>query len=146
MIYRKHFKDQLIAKIPSCAPGQTGPYQCPKCEKSQKDRTDILRHFANAHNEISEFCTEAQLQGREVFDASSSQKLELTKSSDITSPPQVPIAKETAEIPVADEKVSPKKRKKEKKDKNASSKDVVIPLRWCIIRFVIIEFIPWFDV
>jgi len=121
-----HFKDQLIAKIPSCAPGQTGPYQCPKCEKSQKDRTDILRHFANAHNEISEFCTEAQLQGREVFDASSSQKLELTKSSDITSPPQVPIAKETAEIPVADEKVSPKKRKKEKKDKNASSKDVNI--------------------
>ena len=65
-IISAHFKEQLLAKIPSCAPGKSGPYQCPKCEKSNKDRTDILRHFANTHNEILEFCSEVQLLGREV--------------------------------------------------------------------------------
>ena len=115
-----HFKDQLIAKIPSCAPGKTGPYQCPKCEKSQKDRTDILRHFANAHNELVEFCSESQLQGREVPDAGGPKDPELPKSSNISSPPAVPIQKEVDEIPVTEEKVSSKKRKKEKKNKNLS--------------------------
>ena len=64
-----HFKDQLLAKIPDCAPGKSGPYHCPKCGKVNKDRTDILRHFANFHNELQQFCSEAQLQGREVLES-----------------------------------------------------------------------------
>jgi hypothetical protein len=37
-IISAHFKEKLLAKIPSCGPGKTGPYQCPKCEKTLKFR------------------------------------------------------------------------------------------------------------
>ena len=118
-IISAHFKEQLIAKIPSCAPGKTGPYQCPKCVKSQKDRTDILRHFANAHNELLAFCSEDQLLGREVTDSGDPKQPGVTSTSNITTPPAVPVKKEAVETPVAEEQVSSKKRKKEKKKKNS---------------------------
>ena len=110
-IISAHFKEKLLAKIPSCGPGKSGPYQCPKCEKSQKDRTDILRHFANAHNEILEHCTEDQLQGREISDPSAAQKIE----SICTAMPSVVTKTETDSTP------KETKKKKQKKEKSSTT-------------------------
>ena len=127
-----HFKEQLLAKIPSCAPGKSAPYQCPKCEKTQKDRTDILRHFANTHNELSNLCTEDQLQGRDVSNGSVTQKMDSGIDKKVSNALVAPIVKteisseaflETTEKDVTTkvENTSPKKKKKEKKKENVTS-------------------------
>ena len=108
-----HFKDQLLAKIPSCAPGKSGPYECPTCKKVIKDRTDILRHFANLHNELQQFCSEAQLQGREVLESGIAQ---------VVDPIPFPATSKTSiennvpEIEVSTTNTKKKKKHKKRKD------------------------------
>merc|ERR1712141_70371 len=114
-IISAHFKDQLLAKIPACAPGKSGPYECPTCKKVIKDRTDILRHFAKVHNELQQFCSEAQLQGREILKSGTGKVVEPIP---FPATSKTSIENSVPEIEVSNTNTKKKKKHKKRKDEN----------------------------
>ena len=53
-----HFKNDLLAELPSSA-----PFTCPKCPSGSRDKITLMRHYAFSHKVIYKYCSPDDLNG-----------------------------------------------------------------------------------
>ena len=56
-----HYKAQLYLSLPTAK-----PFECPDCEKPNRDKVTLVRHYAFTHKHIYEFSNEEEIAGKPV--------------------------------------------------------------------------------